>query len=328
MTEKIANINVYAAGGAGINITKYFETYRGRSEPGLTGVNPIYLDTSRSNLVDSLPDDNIYTIEGLDGSGKVRKENVEKIAEHVLDILLKHPANDLNIVISSGGGGSGSVIAPSLVSELLSRDVPVIVIMIGSTDSKIELVNTIRTIKSYESVAQMCKVPVVSMYFENSISTPRKSVDADIHKAITLLGALFSGKNREMDSSDLRNWLKYTKVTSYEPRLSNMEFFLGQVKLGKGESAISVATLATDDGSTSAGIPVDYQTVGHIDPKVMSNISDSSPIHAVVIDGVFNNIHSRLDADLRVLEEAKSARISKSSILTDSDKPTTRGIVV
>jgi hypothetical protein len=321
-------IRIYSCGGAGLNIASYFETYRNGSDPGFASIDPVYIDTSKSNLTPSLPADSVYMVEGLDGSGKVRAENHAKIAECVLDILQKHRTGDLNIVLSSASGGSGSVIAPSLVSELLTRDVPTIAIIVGSTGSRIELENTIRTLKSYESIAQMRRTPVVGMYFENSQKTTRKSVDADIHTAIVLLAALFSGDNRELDSSDLRNWLKYTKVTSYPPRLSSLEFFTKIVNLDKSVTPISVATLGVDDGSTDVGMTVEYHCVGYSSKNTIDKIQLDTPIHAVVVDGEFTQIHKRLDKDLVTLDEVKQARIGRGSILSDKDKPTENGLVL
>lgn len=322
-------INIYASGGAGINIIRYFETYRNGQESWLANVNPVYIDTSRSNLEKSLPEEQIYTIEGLDGSGKVRKENAKVISDHVLSVLLAHPASSaLNVIVSSGGGGSGSVIAPSLVSELLKRNLPVIVVLVGSTDSTIELLNTIRTIKSYEAVARLREVPVISMYFENSEKTARKRVDADVHHAIGLMCAVFSGTNKELDSSDLKNWLNYKNVTSYEPALAQLEFFADKFDLRKGEAPISIVTLAVEGEVTTPGVRVEYQTVGYMDKEVMITCSDKSPFHGVIIDGAFNAIHERLDSELSLQNAAKDARMSRKSILSDSDKPSNNGIVV
>lgn len=322
-------INVYACGGAGINIASWFESSRGRSETGLAQVNPIYIDTSRSNLKPELDEGSIYIIDGLDGSGKVRSENFEKISESVLDILLKHPAGDLNVVLSSGSGGSGSVIAPSLVSNLLSRDIPTLVFLVGSTDSKIELVNTTRTLKSYESIAKLRKKPVVSMYFENSEKTSRKVVNTDAQQALVLLAALFSGANKELDSSDLKNWLNYSAVTTYGPRLSIMDFFLKSITLDKGLSPIAIATIAEEDANTSPGLPVEYHTVGYADKDTISKLKISPALHAVVLDGALDSTYKRLEKDLAILDEASAARNSgRNTILDSKDTSTDNGVVL
>lgn len=323
-----AKITLYACGGAGLNIASHFENFRGSSETGLATIEPVYIDTSKSNITNKIPEDFTYHVEGLDGSGKVRAENHSQISECVLDILHKHQPTDINIVLSSASGGSGSVIAPSLVSELLHRDVPTIVIIVGSTDSRIELVNTIRTLKSYEAIAQLRKSPVSAMYYENSPVSARKSVDTDIHTAITLLSTLFSGENRELDSSDLKNWLKYNKVTAFDSHLSFIDFYKKKIVLEKGITAITVATLAVDDGETSPGTDVEYQCVGYIKKEVLDKIGLDAPIHVAVLDGAITVVHKRLDKTLQSLDEARNARIVKTSILSEKDVPTSNGLIL
>ena len=331
--NSIENTNVgkailFACGGAGINIASHFEQFRGKEDPGFAQIDVVYLDTSRSNLTKVVDTQKVYIVEGLDGSGKVRAENHREIGDCVLDILQTHKPGDINFVLSSGSGGSGSVIAPSLVQELLQRNIPVIVITVGSTDSRIELENTIKTLKSYEAIAQLRKVPVNALYYENSKSMVRSEVDKNAQQAIVLLSALFSRQNKELDSSDLYNWLSYNKVTSYAPHLSYMDFFPKEVKVERPASVISVATLTTQGDDTSTGSNVEYQCVGYINPEVMKRMEFDNPVHIAILDGVFSEIHKRLSKTLTEFDEAKKARIVKSSILSDSDRPTITGLVL
>lgn len=325
----MSKINIYACGGAGINVAKFFESHRGRKEPGLASIDPIYIDTSLSNIDPILSEESTYIIEGLDGSGKIRSENYSVISESVLDILLKHPVGDLNIVLSSGSGGSGSVIAPSLVSELLNRDKPTLVFIIGSSDSGIELNNTVRTLKSYEAIAKLRTAPVVAMYFENSEKTSRKIVNLDAQKALAILAVFFSGENTELDSSDVKNWLKYTKVTSFQPHLSMMDFSIKTLECEKGVTPIAVITLAEEDSVTTLGVPVEYQAVGYASKDIFAKLKLTPAVHAVILDGTLTSIYKRLDKDLAALNEAKAARSNiKVSILDSTDTPTSNGLVL
>ena len=328
MTEP-TKMMVYAAGGAGINIASYFEKFRNIAEAGLAQVEPVYLDTSSSNITQSLNKNFVYTVDGLDGSGKVRAENHERISECVLEILQKFKPSDFNIVLSSASGGSGSVIAPSLVSELLKRDIPVVVITIGSTDSKIELINTVRTLKSYEAISRLRNSPVISMYYENSKETNRKEVDARARISISALAAIFCGTNRELDSSDLKNWLKYTKVTSFDAALSYLDFYDKEtMPKDKGLHVISVATLATEASDTTISTPVDYQCIGYSTENNVGLLSADVSFHGAIVAGMFNNIFARLSKTLDELEEAQKARKAQSSILSNSDNPTGSGLVL
>ena len=161
-------VTVYCAGGAGLNVGQYFEKHRGNNEPAFAEINIVYIDTSRSNLRANISADNCYMLKGMDGSGKMRSENHEEIAVHIRAILQQFKPADLNIVLSSAAGGSGSVIAPLLTSELLKSEVPTVVISIGSADTKTDIENTLDTIKSYEAIARMRKAPIVMSYVQNS----------------------------------------------------------------------------------------------------------------------------------------------------------------
>jgi len=101
--EKTTIVNLYCCGGTGTNIGKSFENVK--QEEGFAKINPIYIDTSKSNKSSEIPDERFYHIADLDGSGMFRKENSEPIQAHVRDILLAHKPQQFNIVLSSGGGG-------------------------------------------------------------------------------------------------------------------------------------------------------------------------------------------------------------------------------
>ena len=327
-SENVGKAMIYSCGGTGINIGAHFLKFKNQIDPGFSQIDVVFIDTSQANLDRAVPNENVYVFENLDGSGKVRAENHKQIGECVLDILQTYKPGDINFVLSSGSGGSGSVIAPSLVQELLQREIPVIVVTIGSTDSRIELENTIKTLKSYDAIAQMRRVAVNSLYYENSKTMPRSEVDKQVQTAIVLLAALFSKQNKELDSSDLNNWLNYSKVTSYDPHLSNIDFFPKEVKVDRPVSIISVATLTTEGDDTSTGANVEYQCVGYVRKEVMTKMNFTNPIHIAILDGVFSEIIKRLTKSLNDFDEAKKARILKSSILTDKDRPTTNGLIL
>lgn len=96
---------IYGCGGAGVNIASIFEKTYGVASPGFADVVSYYIDTSKSNIGINIPKDRTYLIEGLDGSGKIRRENHLAIGECIHDILLSHKPGDVNIVISSTSGG-------------------------------------------------------------------------------------------------------------------------------------------------------------------------------------------------------------------------------
>ena len=98
-------MNLFALGGAGINIAEHFVKYANKQEPGFAEINPVFVDTSRSNLTANIPESMIYLVDGLDGSGKKRDTNYTVLSESSKDILHKFKPADINIVLHSGSGG-------------------------------------------------------------------------------------------------------------------------------------------------------------------------------------------------------------------------------
>ena len=338
LEKKQNTLSLYCCGGAGINIGKVFLKYNGEPSPGVAVVEPHYIDTSRSNLTSDLPDECVYTIDGLDGSGKVRAENHIEIAEHVKSILQQFEPKDISVVVSSAGGGSGSVIAPSLVSELLAQGKPVIVMLVGSTATRIELENTMKTIKSYEAISHKRGTPVVAMYAvnpEDSSKNSRTKVNEQIHRGIFLLATLFSGQNSELDTADLSNWLNYNKVTSHEPHLVSLSIHTNAVNIPKSYVPVTVATLTdADSGSnisteTSGVVLVDYQCVGYL-PKdaVIDGVKFERPVHFVTVDGAFSETVAQLQTQLASVDKARSARVIRNAIVDKNDTSTDAGIVL
>lgn len=99
-------LRLYGCGGAGTNCASYFD----KADVELSGsvgaeIHAVYVDTSRSNIKASINPEHVCVLDNVDGSGKIRSENANLIAENVRQILLKHKPMDLNVVVFSAAGG-------------------------------------------------------------------------------------------------------------------------------------------------------------------------------------------------------------------------------
>lgn len=303
-------IVIYGCGGTGIANASPFEKYRNKDTPnGYGQIVPVYIDTTEGDLTESLPRDHIFVFEGLDGSGKVRAENSDVIKENTNKILQHFKPGDLNIVVSSGSGGTGPTVAGYLTIELLKRKVPVVVITVGTRDSRVEIENTIKTLQTYEKAAHITKMPVVMSYFQNDETTPREKVDAFVNKTITSLSALFSRQHKRLDTADLANWLNYPKINpNIGPRLVLMDL-LDKSQLQTNErDVLSIATLAKEGQDTSPGTPVEYQAVGYVEPQFQENIHFDNPLHFCVIDNLVPAIFANLEKELAAFNEHRRAK--------------------
>lgn len=323
----MSKINLYCCGGASANIGKHFVKYHGRKDAGFSELATFFIDVSRSNLSDQIPDDIVYLVDGLDGSGKRRDSNYAILAERSKEILHRFKPTDLNIVLHSASGGTGSTVGPIIVSELLERNEPVVVITIGSTGSRKETDNTVNTLKSYEMISRKRGLPVNVHYRENTDSLSRGQVDNEVQLAILILTAIFSGQNRELDSSDLKNFLNYTRVTSYSPKLSLLDFFSDTIVIGKGQSVISLVTLVDDVTASDTHIPVEYQAVGFLSDQAKESVTVNLPIHACVISGYFNSIIDTLNKKLTEFDEVRQI-VNEKPIISDNEQSTDEGLIL
>jgi hypothetical protein len=321
-------MNLYACGGCAANIASKFTQYHQQKNKCFAELQVFFVDTSRSNLNSDIPSECVYLVDNVDGSGKKRDSNYHLLAESSQEILHKFRPADVNVVLHSTAGGTGSTIGPILVSELLSRGESVIVITVGSSSSKIEVENTIKTLKSYEVISQKRNLPVVVHYKENTHENPRGHVDGEIQTAILTLSAIFSGDNKELDSSDLKNFINYHKVTSYGVRLSYLDFFSGEIVLGKGHSLVSLVTLVDETTLSDVTIPVEYQAVGYLLPSTKEMVSVRLPIHATVITGYFNAIIDSLEHKLTNYGETRKIAVEKSIAKEEDIEHTDIGIVL
>jgi len=328
-------VNLYCVGGTGANIGGKFAKFHNDGPSGFASIKSYFIDTSRSNLPDDLSDDRVFLYkddngELLDGNGKLRSSNYSVLSENSTTnrILNQFKPTDLNIIIHSGGGGTGSVAGPLIAKELIAAGHNVVVILIGSGSSKIDLKNTLNTLRTYESLSEMLKTPINVLYRENTSTTPRGNVDSELVNYIYLLSAFFGGKNHGLDTADLRNFLHYNRVTSYEPRLTALDFFSKTIKLYPDTLAISAVTLIDQAIEVDHGdVLVDFQVTGVTNAEVIEMTKDRLPLHVVTLSGFFPSVVARLSKQLAAHEE-KGRQISMKTIAVNSDKKTNDGLIL
>lgn len=237
-----------------------------------------------------------------------------------------HLTNEMKI-------SSGSVIGPNIVSELLKTGKEVIVIVIGSFNSSIEVDNTTKTLQTYESISELREKNVNMVYLQNSTTTSDEvQVNAQAVQLISMLLGLFSGEHEQLDTADLKTWLNHNKVTNSDPCINNVLIGYGQdlkpYHAGEHfviEDPVAVATLATRDMNTRYNhtpsvkfegyVPVEWKTG---DANGLTTIKDE-PIHFCVMEDKMESIYKSLSNFLKDLREAESSRVRRKSILAGAD---------
>jgi len=317
-------LRLYGAGGAGTNIIGSWYEMDGRNAPGTALCKIAFADTSRSNLPAEVDDSKVFLLADKDGSGGVRRENHVDIGRNVPALLQQHPPGDVNVVVFSSSGGSGSVFGPLIVKELLAGGHPVVVITIGSEESAIRRQNTLNTLKSLDNIARQTGVPVVTAYFHNSPDTKRSAVDTRCRYILATLAVLASRQNRELDMADLSNWLNFPKVTAVEAQLSLLHVYNNVADVDAASNPISIASLLKDADQPHYTVMPEYSTTGFPREKIDS----FDQLHFVItVDGI-RTIDKMLNEKLGDAHKQVGARVKHDPIVKNTDKVTDDGLVL
>lgn len=298
-------ISIYAAGGTGVNIAKLIKDL---------DTNVVYIDTSLSNLK-SVESSNVFLVEGMDGAGKNRSVAYANFKDISEDVLLKHkPSDQLNIVIGSLSGGSGSILAPLITKELLARGHSVIVIGIDSKHSVIEMNNTVKTLKTYKSISDNANKAVSLYYIEN---TNRSDADRRAVHFINLLSLLTDKKvTEEFDNSDLKSFLYFDTVTDNEPTLAILEVTSNDsTPAEKGTSVVGSILITKDKAASLSGATPEYLATCVVSDSGYKN--EDIRLNSVL--GKLSLILDSLDSEIQVHQDNKRVNKIKDVVLSTNN---------
>lgn len=324
--NQLNDVRLYNVGGAGIGVGKYFEADRNQVTDGFAKLHPVYMDTSKASTF-GVPEEFFYHLPGAIGSGGVRAYNGPDIIRYTGEMLQAFPPMETNIIIHSTTGGSGSIMGPSIASELLAQGKNVIVFAIGSDDTLNYINNTIGTLDSYENIARIREAGVPLRFLQNGTDGTVEEVDKMIRQDISSLAVLYSGQNKNLDMRDLFNWTHFSNVTSYQPQVAVLSIHRGNVTLAKDTNLITVATLNSDLNNTKLDYPVEFQRVGVPQAENVSESNLKYPLHFVITDGYLDTVMKSLRNQKADFETKASARVVRNQ-LSDGKKPVqSNGIV-
>lgn len=332
--RKRNNVRLYVCGGGAGSVALSGQQSLAHDTAGLAKLDVCYIDTSDSDIVGKVPADQCYFFKGKDGSGQMRATNFEDIVAYTKEIIQKFPASDLNIVLALVSGGSGSTIAHELVRELLKRDSQVIVLGIGSINTKRYLQNTISTLKTFEAVSYEQEKPVVMHYMQNpepgkKYDYTRGDVDANMCEMVNRLRVLYSGQNTKLDSKDLEHWLNYNLHTDARVGLVALNCFdQDQCDGIDGHNDITIASLLAENNGdptyfNNNSQPAEYQTYGIV-PAGTKAIANQVPLHFVISDGFFQDTLEDLTTKLANIVEVADSRVSRGGVVKKDELATNK----
>jgi predicted aconitase with swiveling domain len=319
---KKGRIVFYGAGGCGINNVGYFN--ESKDNPAYADIEVVYIDASHSNLREDFKDESVFILPDVDGSGKIRRENHREITKVIKQVLLQHEPGDFNVVVFSASGGSGSVIGPLIMSELLERGLSAVCMVVGSDESIITANNTLNTLKSLEAIAQRVKAPVVMYYEHNDRQRKRHEIDQQIQLAMSTLAVLANRTNREIDTKDISNWLYFNKTTTMTPQLAILDINTDAEEAIKIKNPISIASIyAHEDIPLLTSIP-EYHAAGYL----RTAPEGFDQFHFIVSLDELANIYSQVKGTLEHYHDQRNGRVKQDSILDPCDECTDEGLVL
>lgn len=332
-TAKSPVLRLFGCGGAGINaVNRFIQSGQGSILETINGSHA-FLDTSRANLPSDADESKVYVPKDTNGSGKKRGENYEAIKASFKDILLKQEPGEYNIVVFSLSGGSGSVIGPVIMAELLARKLPAVAVVIASTESGKETQNTIDTLLSLDGIRKARKLPVVMCYAENEETRTFAEVDLEVTKYITALTMLFNNQNTEMDFKDLRHLVQFNDVIDVDASLCTLDFF-SQDQLEENRdtlgSPVAVASLyRTRDDRKPLRLGHDYNAVGVLSTEFYDKDNVKlDQVHYLINTDTIEPLFKRLQSVQAENKSKAEARTTRSAIASDDDGADDLGMVI
>lgn len=307
-------LSIYACGGTGINLsTKVISIPT--SATGFPEVEHTLIDTSESNMdAEGKKGKNVYLIPGLEGAGKERRFGYENAEPHINPILTKFKPKDVSIVIFSLSGGSGSVLGPLIIRELLDRDLDVIAFCIGNCDNGKEADNSLKTISTLQGISSKSKKPIIARFYHNDNKSPRGQVDVQIENDIRGLAMLLSGFNRELDNRDIHNFLHYNMSTGLPAQLVDLIVYAKTEKSEdpSGFTAIGIASLLTNKEDMLLNMGQPYGCVGYMPSGITEAFAAGVyPLHFILTNALINE---RIEKYKKSVEEFTKAKEQLASM--------------
>jgi len=354
MNEIKGEIILIGCGGAGTNIVGNLSGHLSKLGDGFSDIRTEYIDTSDANAkLVGATEDNFFLVksvnigETISGSGSIRAEN----APHIMaaaDKFVNEKEFDKSdlakyyVLIASANGGSGSLIAPFVASNLIEKELNVLVIIVGESSNKKSIENTLNTIASLNGIALHHEKPLSVIYHDNvndkgsNRTEKMESVDKAIFKELTILSAFLSGDASALDQKDMSVFFNIDLINpEILPGLYALEYFKSEIKLAPHHKLRVVRTLTKEDISPDLNLPIEiHRKLDHdkfgvtTNENVISKLNEYFPIHYCSFANKFTTIEMNLKSFIDEADtDNKNATVDRVTG-TDKAKKSKNGIVI
>ena len=218
------SITVYACGGTGINMVRSLL----RDEPYLreNDVTIVRLDSSDSNILEGESHQMVVPKDAVSGAGKIREtivNHAQNFVSNATQQVLK--PSDINMVVFSASGGTGSVVGPLLIRKLANRGKQTVAFVVSGYESELDIQNSIKTIQSLDKICNAGNIYLPIQLFDNYFG--RQNVDVTLPHRLNVTIQMLIQETREIDASDRINWLNGAKTSNAESGLKSMHVVAG-----------------------------------------------------------------------------------------------------
>lgn len=265
-TATRTKIKVYGVGGAGISIvTPYVKGVEVAS--GFSDMDVVLFDTSHSNVLPNVPKEKFFFVDGAeDGSGKDKSVNVRAIKTAIPRMLSSSgfEPEQMNVIVGSTSGGSGSPSLHLLAEELIRQGKNVAIIAIVSYENGKNASNSYKTLIGLHRLAESTGVPIPVKIVRNELD--RHVADEDARAFLAEFSLLVSNQHLELDTKDIEHFLNFTRnnITSAKSSLVGLECYVNPPRPDEIKHAITVAELHSNPQQPIGLVRAEYGCNGFL----------------------------------------------------------------
>lgn len=321
----VGTLRIWGCGGAGTNLASQF--YSAPKQEHYAEVDVCFVDTSYSNLSGlNISEVDVFVIPEKDGAGKIRRNIHQAVVNHLGEIVNRFVQKDFNVVLFSASGGSGSVIGPLVLAELVKRGQQAIGIVIGSYESRLTAANTLNTLKTIDNLARHeIKCPISILFHNNRENTEKLNVDQAVIEQIAELSLLVSRTHHGLDTSDIKSWLRFDTHTTVTPQMSLIDIVDSVKDMEDIDYPIGIASLLS--GPSDIGrVGADYFCDGTMHPDVVKVI-ESPELHFVISVSAVPELVAMVEDSLNAIIDRNAAR-PKQQPLVSAGEATESGLIL
>lgn len=332
--SKRRSIRFYGMGGTGINILRKYQSIASTVSESLRATELYsYFDTSVANM-EGLSTTQAYLCQDssgnqTDGGGSDRRMNAEVIIQNLSPFLMAQPPADTNVVIFGASGATGSTSGPMLIDKLLAAGESVIAVITVSVDSPTSCTHGYKTIAGLEHIVNAHGRPVVFAYSATDTRDLKDHGDSYQLKCLSSISVLASGRNRRVDSADLRNTIDFNKITEAPASIALLEIHhtANGIKEIESTTYVSSITLLVNEDDVHPSPTSSVSKIGYLHDTQLKH--ETGYFFGISTEAINKKVLPNLEALMKEAEQLRAVVQKPRTLLTPGmdQKPTVGNLI-